>query len=372
MVLVTTLDHQHHLSPTIPSSSSSSIPSEKVTYAAQRLPSEVLLHISNHLFTETDIGTILNLSFTSRSQRILLAPRIWSKIWITTPDHLPRLEAILEFYRSHHRENGQHASVASHEKLVTSLEPPTSLIRSIVVRLPERYQNFDQSPLLKILSDAPISGANVVELEWDAEVLPVPRIWSLLSPTLEVLRIDCKTFWGGHRDLSLLTRLKSLTMTGYESHLLPPHLPNLLRSTRLEKLCMSSSKTSILHQTDLISEGVFSNLSSLQVYPVTPEPPLQLALLSARETLTDLELNLDISPHLNNFDNLWKGLSQGRMKSLERLTVDPHPQQNTAPSFVEFLSSTPSLKLINGRKVDGLPPCGGIFDPDHRTGLFFY
>ena len=142
-------------------------------------------------------------------------------------------------------------------------------------------------------------------------------------------------------------------------------------SSRLHHLSLSSSKTSLLHSTSLIQSGVFSSLVTLDIYPVTPEPPLDVALISCGKTLQRLKFALDISGAFRNYDSLWRSLT-GKMPALRVLDVDPHPQQNTAPSFEEFVSSCERLGWINGRKRDGLPPCLGLFDPDNRTGAFFY
>lgn len=60
---------------------------------------------------------------------------------------------------------------------------------------------------------------------------------------------------------------------------------------------------------------------------------------------------------------------------LEWLVVDPFPQQNTAPSFVPFLETCcPSLKWLNGRRIDQVPK--GLemwdFDPQRISGAFPY
>lgn len=60
---------------------------------------------------------------------------------------------------------------------------------------------------------------------------------------------------------------------------------------------------------------------------------------------------------------------------LERLVVDPFPQQNTAPSFTAFLETCcPKLKWLNGKRIDEMPE--GLetwhFDPSNMSGAFPY
>ncbi len=136
-------------------------------------------------------------------------------------------------------------------------------------------------------------------------------------------------------------------------------------------LSLSSSKTSVLHSLPLIHAGCFSSLLTLDVYPVTPEFPLALALASAGSTLRRLKLSLDINAALPNYDRLWQALT-GRLRRLEVLELDPYPNERSAPSFTAFLQSCESLVWINGRRKEAMPPGFEMFDPDHRTGMFFY
>lgn len=220
---------------------------------------------------------------------------------------------------------------------------------------------------------------------------------------LQSLSLHCKVFYGGHIEMGRLRSLRHLHLTSFESHLLPPHLPSLLISLHrpLKSISLSSSKTSLLHDWDLIQRGVFRGLEWLDVYPVTPEWPLAEGLRSAGGSLRGLRLILDVSGSFGHFDRLWKDLSSppeqegektrvvaescaeadqspvGALPHLEWLIVDPFPQQNTAPSFEAFLKSCPRLRWLNGRKVDhsdGAPPGLDLWDfnPDKLSGAFPY
>lgn len=233
-------------------------------------------------------------------------------------------------------------------------------------------------------------------------------------PGLQSLSISCRIFYAGNIDMSRLRSLRHLRLTSYDSHLLPSHLPSILVSLYrpLESISMSTSKTSLLHDVDLIQRGCFRRLKSLDLYAVTPEWPLCEGLRSAGKTLKHLRLILDVSGSFSNFDNLFKALTRphgeshseacpsvvedqedvgdnddvcpscndcssstlGALPHLESLTIDPFPQQNTAPSFTRFLQSCPKLKLLNGRRLDLLPPGLEMWDftPERRSGALFY
>lgn len=232
---------------------------------------------------------------------------------------------------------------------------------------------------------------------------------------LQSLSLNCKVFYGGHIDIARLRSLRHLHLTSFDSYLLPPHLPSLLISLHLplKSIALSSSKTSLLHDWDLIQRGVFTGLEFLDVYPVTPEWPLAEGLRSAGSTLRGLRLILDVSGSFSNFDRLWRDLTApmaeawagqhrlvenvrvnkafaervnmnqhatsklGALSKLEFLVVDPLPQQNTAPSFVAFLKSCLRLRWLNGRRIrqrDGAPPGLELcdFNPDKLSGTMPY
>ncbi|CAO1623891.1 unnamed protein product [Sympodiomycopsis kandeliae] len=252
-------------------------------------------------------------------------------------------------------------------------------------------------------------------------------------PGVETLTLNCRIFYPCNLDMSRLRCLRHLKLTGYDSHLLPPHLPALLLSLHrpLESISLSSSKTSLLHDADLIERGCFRRLKSLDLYAVTPEWPLSEGIRSAGKSLKRLRLILDVSGNFRNFDNLFKALSSsevsfgldssangdfcddtkangeqherdgcepdeegpdntqgtfvpalnvsdqrssGALPNLTSLTIDPFPQQNTAPSFTRFLQSCPKLKYLNGRRIDLLPPGLEMWDftPERRSGALFY
>ncbi|KAF6766818.1 hypothetical protein PSEUBRA_000496 [Kalmanozyma brasiliensis GHG001] len=155
----------------------------------------------------------------------------------------------------------------------------------------------------------------------------------------------------------------------------PPTLPQSTISTahhtRLTHLSLSTSKTSLLHQPALITSSAFTSLTHLDIYPVTPEPPLSTALLTTSSTLTHLRLVLDVSGAFDNYNALWADLT-GNLPRLEWLEVDPMPQQNTAPSFFDFVAQAPRLGWINGRRTDSYPPCFGDFGPDKPSGALPY
>lgn len=255
------------------------------------------------------------------------------------------------------------------------------------------------------------------------------------TPGLQTLSLSCRVFYGGNIDMSRLRSLRHLKLTSYDSHLLPPHLPSLLLSLHrpLESISLSTSKTSLLHDVDLIQRGCFRRLKSLDIFAVTPEWPLCEGLRSAGKSLKHLRLILDVSGSFSNFDNLFRDLAKpessghgvcqgpeadsdvdddsshvhpvepapgippsrlgththkdegrnnttgndplaGALPHLETLTIDPFPQQNTAPSFTTFLQSCPNLKVLNGRRLDLLPPGLEMWDftPERPSGALFY
>ncbi|CAO1629592.1 unnamed protein product [Jaminaea pallidilutea] len=219
---------------------------------------------------------------------------------------------------------------------------------------------------------------------------------------LQSLTLHCRIFYPGHADMARLRSLRHLKLVSFDSHLLPPHLPALLVSLRrpLRSISMSTSKTSLLHDADLIQRGTFTRLQYLDIYPVTPEWPLAEGLRSAGRSLRGLRIVLDISGSFRNFDELWRDLmcassdasgtvaASGRQESsrsevkqsepafplLEWLDVDPFPQQNTAPSFPDFLRRCPRLRFLNGRRIDAVPE--GLeqwdFNPDKPSGALPY
>lgn len=211
---------------------------------------------------------------------------------------------------------------------------------------------------------------------------------------LQSLSVNCKCFWPGHASLSQFTSLQHIRFTYYDLFLLPPHLPALLYNLHhpLLSLSMSTSKTSLFHSIPLINSGCFDNLEILDLYPVTPEYPLPQAIHRSRKTLRILRLVMDISGSFTNFDNLWKILEgtsdqkldydddegqeekdkRGSMEALEILHIDPMPQQNTAPSFVNFVESCPRLEWINGRRKDSFAPGFEIINPDEITSALYF
>ncbi|PWN42752.1 hypothetical protein IE81DRAFT_113981 [Ceraceosorus guamensis] len=234
------------------------------------------------------------------------------------------------------------------------------------------------------------------------------------SPTygLTALSMSCSIFWPGHALMSSFRNIQHLRLTSYEAHLLPQHLPAMLLALTkpLKSLSMSTSKTAVLHVRELIDLGVWRGLESLDVYAVTPEPPLAEALRSARKTLKHLRLTLDINGAFGNYDRLWRDLTKRQeairdsedgkhahehehkhkhkhkhkhdhphedddegLPALQVLQVDPFPQQHTSPSFPDFVRACPSLRLINGRDADRLRLNGfELLDPDHYTGALAY
>ncbi|CEH13604.1 hypothetical protein CBOM_01515 [Ceraceosorus bombacis] len=204
------------------------------------------------------------------------------------------------------------------------------------------------------------------------------------SPThgLTALSMSCSIFWPGHALMSSFRNIQHLRLTSYEAHLLPQHLPAMLLALTkpLKSLSMSTSKTAVLHVRELIDLGVWRGLESLDVYAVTPEPPLAEALRSARKTLKHLRLTLDINGAFGNYDRLWRDLTK-RQEAIHGtedgkhalLQVDPFPQQHTSPSFPDFVRACPSLRLINGRDANRLRLNGfELLDPDHYTGALAY
>lgn len=459
------------------------------------LPAEIIIHIATFLLPTspstttfpckhcsppstglapagTSIASLLSLSSTSRAFRNFFAPLIWHTIVIRTPQHLPRLSALLKNYdtlsvrslspSSTRRRDSTSPSPISHsdtEKLGLNtsegpgLRHPLPHIKSIIVSIPDKYLDFDQTYLLTLLRSMHLSRTEQLEhLYWSAEAVPNPAMWPLLGPSLKSLQVDGRTFYQGHNGMAGLDKLESLSFTGYESTLLPsgvvaffraqsfrvsegggdegevreipegseeemgrgrgesplqelqraatsprrqaqhlyldppsssspPHpsssSPALTPSSplpppsptriRLQHLSLSTSKTSLLHQPSLISTHAFSSLTCLDIYAVTPEPPLATSILTFSSTLTHLRLILDISGAFSNYNSLWRSLTS-HLPRLTWLQVDPMPQQNTAPSFWDFVQSCTQLKWINARKKDSFPPCFGGFDPSHPSG----
>jgi hypothetical protein len=204
---------------------------------------------------------------------------------------------------------------------------------------------------------------------------------------LQSLSINCKCFWPGHASLSQFTSLQHIQLTYYDLFLLPPHLPALLQNLHvpLLTLSLSTSKTSLFHSIPLINSGCFDHLETLDLYPVTPEYPLPHAIRRCRKSLRNLRLVMDISANFVNFDNLWKVLGGnppfydddkddmiGSMEALEVLHIDPMPQQNTAPSFVQFVETCPRLEWINGRRKDSFAPGFETVNPDEITSAVYF
>lgn len=401
------------------------------------LPAEIIFQIGTHLApsrtpttsslpcahidalsctstTGVGLSALHSLASASRSFHNTLVPLIWHTLTIRTPQSLPRLSTLLASYdtmslRSLGEEGG--------------LRHPLGHIRSIVVAVPDKYAELDQTYLLALLRamDLPRTG-QVEHLAWSAECAPSPALWPLLAKSLRSLEVDGRMFYQGHSGWAALKRLEVLKMTGYDSTLLPRGAVEVMRARarttlqdevcevpkarpvergprriaqhlyldpcptqdwesepvpaqmgmrRLRHLSLSSSKTSLLHQASLISAGCFTGLTCLDLYAVTPEPPLSLAILSAGATLRHLRLVLDISGAFGHFDTLWRTLT-AQLPHLLTLEIDPMPQQNTAPSFGGFVESCPRLRRINGRSVDAFPPCFGDFDPTHPSGALPY
>ncbi|CBQ67888.1 conserved hypothetical protein [Sporisorium reilianum SRZ2] len=350
-----------------------------------------------------DLHALLTLSSATKSFRHTLVPLVWHTVVIRTPQHLPRLAALLQSYdtlcvRSTSPQQRRRSSFAE----APALRHPLPHIRSIVVAIPDKYMDVDQTYLLALLRAMDLAHTRQLEhVSWSAEAVPNPAIWPLLGPSLKSLELDGRTFYQGHRGMAGLERLESLTMVGYESTLLSSGVVKVFRAqsvgdavegevsevpegaereerrdrgqsvsplvelqtsaaasprqarhlyldpqpqppsptttrTRLTHLSLSTSKTSLLHQSPLTATRAFAGLTHLDIFPITPEPPLARALLSAAATLTHLRLVLDISGAFANYDRLWADLT-GRMPVLEWLEVDPMPQQNTAPSFWGFV-----------------------------------
>ncbi|SPO21071.1 uncharacterized protein UTRI_00548 [Ustilago trichophora] len=384
-------------------------------------------------------STLVALSSASVAFRNTLAPLIWYTLVIKSPQHLPRLAALLKNYdtlstrSSSPSATRQNPSPTSPSSTKTSesehrfrssdvgLRNPLSNIKSIVVSIPDKYPDLDQSFLISLLRSMSLPETHQLQhLYWSAEAAPHPAIWTLVAPSLRSLDVDGRTFYHGHKGWAGLERLESLRLVGYESTLLPGGVVALLQGqhgvnrggeskvlvrempegmvddepmgsgvlspvielqhstaasprrvaqhlyldrtptisptstqtlpsttvlhaqdisqsqNRLRHLSLSSSKTSILHQPALITSCSFSTITCLDIYAVTPESPLSQALISTSSTLTHLRLVLDISGAFANFNALWSDLT-GKLPHLAWLEVDPMPQQNTAPSFWDFV-----------------------------------
>lgn len=454
-------------------------PAQKVTVPS--LPAEIVFHIATFLLPTSpstspfpckhcsppytalapagsSIAALLSLSSASRSFRNTLLPLIWHTIVIRTPQHLPRLSALLKNYdtlsvRSLSPSSGPLRTSSSPsptpDPSKVGLRHPLPHIKSIIISIPDKYLDFDQSFLLSLLRSLHLTRTQQLEhLSWSAEAVPNPAIWPLLSPSLKSLEVDGRTFYQGHKGIAGLERLESLRFTGYESTLLPngvvallkgdrgcenlgdewicqdierdangldlgrgrrqspiedlqrsstspprrqaqglyldpppsshpslatsssfpPHSPTTSRTcTRLKHLSLSSSKTSLLHHPSLLPSLSLHPLTCLDIYAITPSPPLPSTILLLSSTLTHLRLILDISGAFSNYNSLWFSLTS-HLPSLIWLQVDPMPQQNTAPSFWDFVQSCGRLEWINGRRRESFPPCFGGFDPDHSSG----
>ena len=411
------------------------------------------------------LSSLLSLSAASRAFRNTLLPLVWHTIVIRTPQHLPRLAALLKSYdtlslRSHSPPSSstgrrdpspRHSNQGSREG--AGVRHPLPHIRSIIVSIPDKYSELDQAFLLTLLRSMHLTETRQLEhLSWSAEAVPNPAIWALVGPSLRSLEVDGRTFYQGHRGWGALERLQSLKMVGYESTLLPSgvvavfqaqralsngseehdgcqalrevpeelleavqrgrpvesplielqrstatsprrqaqHLyldpPPCMRETTmstsptaypssvsgrsrrvaLQHLSLSSSKTSLLHQRPLILAGAFAGLTCLDIYAVTPEPPLASALLTCSTTLTHLRLVLDISGAFAHFDSLWSTLT-ANLPALVSLQLDPMPHPSTAPSFTCFVQQCPSLRWINGRSVASFAPSFASGDPSHPS-----
>lgn len=383
--------------------------------------------------TSSDLHALLSLSSASKAFRNTLVPLIWHTIVIRTPQHLPRLAALLQSYDTLSvRSTSPHQRRRSSTPTYPTLRHPLPHMRSLVVSIPDKYMDLDQAYLLTLLRSMDLAHTQQLEhVYWSAEAVPNPAVWALLAPSLRSLELDGRTFYQGHRGMAGLERLESFKMVGYESTLLPsgvvavfqargggevrevkevpegaevderrnrgeqvsplvelqastahrqarhldpqpppfappsPSSPPSSIHRALIHLSLSTSKTSLLHQPALIPR--FAGLTHLDIFPITPEPPLSRSILAAAPTLTHLRLVLDISGAFANYDKLWADLT-GQLPLLEWLQVDPMPQQNTAPSFWEFVERAPRLRWINGRDVESFPPCFGDFDPGKPSG----
>ncbi|KIS72056.1 uncharacterized protein UMAG_00478 [Mycosarcoma maydis] len=407
--------------------------------------------------TGSELSALMSLSSVTRSFRNTLVPLIWHTIVIRTPQHLPRLATLLKSYDTLSIRSGSppqprsslHTREPKDDFHDARLRHPLPHIRSIVIAVPDKYMDLDQSYLLTLLRSMHLSQTQQLEhLAWSAEAVPNPAIWALLGPSLRSLELDGRTFYHGHAAMSGLERLESLTMVGYESTLLPrgvvavfqaqaradgieasageihelpegaeeegkrgsgespvvelqataaeerrqarhlyldppsttwsppapPPFPRLPISpsttrTRLAHLSLSTSKTSLFHQPSLLPS--FRGLTHLDIFPITPQPPLSRSLISTASTLTHLRIVLDISGAFANYDALWSDLT-GNLPLLEWLDVDPLPQQNTAPSFARFVDAAKNLKYINGRDVHSLALCFGDLDPSNPSAPLPY
>ncbi len=111
-------------------------------------------------------------------------PLVWHTIVIRTPQHLPRLSTLLKSYdtlsiRSTSPQRSRRSSSPSLDNV--GLRHPLPYIRAIVVCIPDKYIDLDQSFLLTLLRSMHLSHTRQLEyLYWSAEAVPNPAIWPLL------------------------------------------------------------------------------------------------------------------------------------------------------------------------------------------------
>lgn len=316
---------------------------------------------------------LLKLYSTCKDMHYLIAPLIWAELTIRSQKDV---QFVLTAARAHPPECC-----------------PLRWVRSLSVGL----HGVGVAPLIRLWCQ--LGASRLQKLIWEAESPPPEELWSLAAQ-LEWLELSCGTFWGGDPHWSLLSNLRILSLTEYDAFLLPPHLPALLLATlqgpqtphttqqahvetgpflgrqadgqdmeverslgsvratmvsfrkrrsgsSLQHLRLRSSKTSILHSPELIAAGCFAELRTLDVYPVTPMPPLAQAL-SSSPFLERLNLTLDVSGAHDNYNRLWAALDGSTLPSLKSLRADPVPTPATAPSFGEFLRLHPRLERVNG------------------------
>lgn len=329
---------------------------------------------------------------------VLPSPMIWRMLG--TPEKPPELEAMLAERKGRTMSREQIREIA----LDADANTGPMFHPRLGTHPPEQGHDLDTSLERLRLSSTEGVGSSPPKQE---SSYPQERIETTIDRPrgLESLSLHCRIFYSGSIDMSRLRCLRHLRLTSYDAHLLPPHLPSLLLSlyTPLSSISLSTSKTTLLHDVDLIERGLFDELVDLDVFAVTPEYPLWLGLRRAGRKLKRLRLILDINSSFRNFDRLFRELaeggaedsthgrqedftivheaassspSRGAFPELVSLFVEPLPQENTASSFPRFLDTCPKLRFLNGRRVDGLGRTGSAelfsFDPDQRSGAFFY